>query len=65
MKRGNVIKEEAITLQRKDQNMNQAPQLAPGIDDDEELNEEATKQEIKQGDSTRVFTFSYDEVNPS
>jgi len=41
------------------------PTFAPGLDDDEELNEDATKGEIARGDYTEVTTLSYDEVDPS
>ncbi|ABO66794.1 MULTISPECIES: hypothetical protein [Geobacillus] len=46
--------------QRRDNRM-----VAPGIDDDEELNEKATKEEIERGDYTRVVTLAWDEVEPS
>ncbi|WP_169729206.1 hypothetical protein [Fictibacillus gelatini] len=41
------------------------PKYAPGMDDQEELNRDATKEEIKKGDYTEVTTLSYDEVGPS
>lgn len=41
------------------------PSLAPGIDDQDELNEKATKEEIEKGEYTEVTTLSYDEVDPS
>ncbi len=41
------------------------PTIAPGIDDDEELNEKATKEEIARGEYTKVVTLSFDEVDPS
>jgi hypothetical protein len=41
------------------------PTIAPGIDDNEELGQEATKEEIARGDYTEVTTLSYDEVDPS
>lgn len=41
------------------------PTVAPGIDDDEELNQQATPKEIKQKEATEVTTLSYDEVDPS
>ncbi|MGE8206666.1 hypothetical protein ACQKP0_19335 [Heyndrickxia sp. NPDC080065] len=44
---------------------NETPQIAPGIDDDPELNEEATNEEIEHGEYTSVTTFSWDEVDPS
>ncbi|WP_200894729.1 hypothetical protein [Bacillus alveayuensis] len=43
----------------------QEPTIAPGIDDDEELEQNATKEEIARGDYTEVTTLSYDEVDPS
>jgi hypothetical protein len=41
------------------------PKVAPGIDDQEELEQKATQVEIKKDDFTKVTTLSYDEVNPS
>jgi hypothetical protein len=41
------------------------PTIAPGIDDDEELNEKATKEEMARGEYTKVVTLSFDEVDPS
>lgn len=41
------------------------PTIAPGIDDDEELNQKATREEVEQEESTEVTTLSYDEVDPS
>lgn len=51
-------------VKRKDQRDHE-PTIAPGIDDDEELNKKATRQEIKQNESTEITTLSYDEVDPS
>ncbi|WP_169737867.1 hypothetical protein [Alkalihalobacterium bogoriense] len=39
------------------------PTIAPGIDNDEELSQKATEEEIKEGEATRVITMSWDE-NP-
>lgn len=39
--------------------------IAPGMDDDFELNQKATEEEIENEDSTKVVTLSYDEVDPS
>lgn len=41
------------------------PTVAPGIDDDEVLNEKATEEEIERGDYTKVVTLAWDEVEPS
>jgi hypothetical protein len=43
----------------------QEPTIAPGMDDEEELNRDATQEEIKNGEYTSVTTFSWDEVDPS
>jgi hypothetical protein len=39
--------------------------VAPGMDDGEELNEDASESEVQKGDFTEVTTLSYDEVDPS
>lgn len=44
---------------------NQKPTIAPGIDDKEELEKDATMEEIEKGEYTNVTTFSWDEVDPS
>ncbi|MCM3023751.1 hypothetical protein [Heyndrickxia ginsengihumi] len=41
------------------------PTIAPGMDDQEELNQSATEEEIEEGEYTSVTTFSWDEVDPS
>ncbi|MFD1737158.1 hypothetical protein ACFSCX_11410 [Bacillus salitolerans] len=41
------------------------PTIAPGMDDSEELREEATEREKNKGDYTKVTTLSFDEVDPS
>lgn len=41
------------------------PDVAPGMDDSEELERKATRKEVEHGESTEVTTFSYDEVEPS
>lgn len=40
------------------------PTIAPGMDDQEELNKNATKKEINKGEYTRVTHLSHDEVDP-
>jgi len=40
------------------------PTIAPGMGNDQ-LRENATEEEIKEGDYTEVTTLSYDEVDPS
>jgi hypothetical protein len=46
-------------------NRNSRPTIAPGIDDQEELEKSATEKEVKKGEYTRVTTLSFDEVDPS
>lgn len=41
------------------------PTIAPGMDDQEELEQKATSEDINQGDYTNVTQVSYDEVDPS
>ncbi len=47
----------------KDQDKNNKAKIAPG--DDDALEAKASKQDIRQGNSTEVITLSYDEVDPS
>jgi hypothetical protein len=46
-------------------NQNNEPTVAPGMDDTEELNQEATNQEVANGEYTEVTVLSNDEVDPS
>lgn len=41
------------------------PTLAPGIDEEEELNQEATEEDIEEGDYTQVTRVILDENDPS
>ncbi|WP_198029764.1 hypothetical protein [Bacillus sp. J33] len=41
------------------------PTIAPGMDDEEELNQRASEDEIKKGEYTPVTRLSLDEVDPS
>ncbi|WP_181444504.1 hypothetical protein [Bacillus sp. 03113] len=52
-------------MKNKDRNRSTEPSIAPGMDDNEELEKEATKEEIEKGDYTQVTTLSYDEVDQS
>lgn len=51
-------------LKRKEAQNNE-PTLAPGMDDQDELEKSATNEEITRGEYTNVTTLSYDEVGPS
>ncbi|ETI68203.1 hypothetical protein [Neobacillus vireti] len=52
-------------MSKKKDNQYERPTLAPGIDDQEELEQSASEKEIDNGEYTRVTTLSYDEVDPS
>ncbi len=39
--------------------------VAPGMDSYEQLKKDATEEEIKEGDYTKVTRLSLDEVDPS
>lgn len=49
----------------KKRNRTNEPSIAPGMDDSEELEQDATKDEIEKGEYTQVTTLSFDEVDPS
>ncbi|MGV3464553.1 MAG: hypothetical protein ACO1OT_04590 [Heyndrickxia sp.] len=49
----------------KKKSHDQEPSIAPGMDDAEELDREATNAEIEKGEYTSVTTLSWDEVDPS
>ncbi|MBB6447411.1 hypothetical protein [Bacillus benzoevorans] len=44
---------------------NNEPSIAPGMDDSEELEKNASQEEMKKGEFTSVTTLSFDEVDPS
>jgi len=50
---------------KKDKLNKNDPKIAAGLDDNDELEQEATNEEIEKGEFTPVYTFSYDEVEPS
>ncbi|MDN4525604.1 hypothetical protein [Fictibacillus fluitans] len=41
------------------------PTVASGMNDAEELNQDATQEEVENGEYTEVTTMSWDEVDPS
>lgn len=41
------------------------PTIAPGMDDQEELEKSATQKEVEREEYTSVTTLSFDEVDPS
>jgi hypothetical protein len=52
-------------LKRKITNKNDEPTIAPGMNDLDELNQDASNKEIEKGEYTEVTTLSFDEVDPS
>ncbi|WP_165763683.1 hypothetical protein [Halalkalibacter urbisdiaboli] len=50
-------------MMKRDKQKRNEPTIAPGIDNDEELSQEATPEEIERGDYTKVVSLRYDE-NP-
>lgn len=46
-------------------NKKKEPTIAPGMDDQEELEQSATEEEVENEEYTSVTTLSYDEVDPS
>ncbi|SET05499.1 hypothetical protein SAMN05421676_102454 [Salinibacillus kushneri] len=50
---------------RKEKRKKEEPTIAPGMDTEDELKEEATKKEVEEGDYTNVTTVSWDENDPS
>lgn len=49
----------------KENEKDKEPTIAPGIDDEEELNQKASEDEINKGEYTSVTTLSLDEADPS
>jgi hypothetical protein len=54
-----------VGLKMIDREKKVEPSLAPGMDDNEDLQQEASEQEIKDENYTSVTTLSLDEVDPS
>ncbi len=50
---------------KKDKEKKNIPTIAPGLDDQEELERDATNEEVQKGEYTSVYSLSYDEVDPS
>lgn len=44
---------------------NKDPKIAPGMNDQDELEQNATRDEVQKGKFTPVIKLSYDEVDPS
>jgi hypothetical protein len=50
---------------KKNTQLNEGQTIAEGIDTEDELNRDATQEEIEHGDSTNVTVLSLDENDPS
>ena len=59
-----ILKERSWILMKKRQKKDNAT-IAVGMDTENDLQEEATMEEIEKGDYTQVTTLSYDENDPS
>jgi hypothetical protein len=47
----------------KDKQANEEPTVAPGIDNDEELEQSASTNEVTKGDYTQVTTLTLDDLD--
>lgn len=56
---------EGVSDMKKDPYSKGAPTIAEGMNTEDELNREATQEEIEKGDSTNVTVLSLDENDPS
>jgi hypothetical protein len=61
---GNIIGKGVVFMIKRN-NKEKEPSIANGMDDHEELDKKASKEEIADGDFTKVITLSYDEIEPS
>lgn len=52
-------------MEKRKNSKEKEPTIAPGMDDQEELEQNATNEEIEKGEYTSVTTLSFDEVDPS
>lgn len=62
---GIIFTERGGRMSKRKEGQKNDPKLAPGIDDQEELEQSASEEEIESGEYTSVTTLSYDEVEPS
>lgn len=60
-----IIKLKEVSEMKKDPYSKGEPTLAEGIDTEDMLNQDATQEEIANGDSTNVTVLSLDENDPS
>jgi hypothetical protein len=62
---GKFYKMKGVLDMKKYTQSNEVPNIAEGIDTEDELTRDATAKEIEQGDSTKVTVLSLDENDPS
>jgi hypothetical protein len=60
-----IIKLKEVSEMKKDTHSKGEPTLAEGINTEDLLNQDATQEEIENGDSTNVTVLSLDENDPS
>jgi len=58
-------RKECMMISKKKRQPENEPTIAPGLDDQDILEQSATEEEIQNGEYTNVTTLSYDEVGPS
>jgi hypothetical protein len=63
--RKNKLNKEGKNMPKEKQSNKQGPTLAPGMNDQDELEQSASDREVEQGEFTSVTTLSYDEVDVS
>jgi uncharacterized lipoprotein len=54
-----------VIVMKKDKNSKVEPTLAEGINTEDVLNQDATQEEIENGESTNVTVLTLDENDPS
>jgi hypothetical protein len=59
------VERSGICLFKRKNDKNNVPTIAPGMNDQEELEQNASEEEVKKGEYTSVTTLSFDEVDPS
>jgi hypothetical protein len=60
-----VTRKLLLNWRNSDMKKQEEAKVAPGMDDKEELEQDATENEIEKGEYTSVTTLPYDEVDPS
>jgi hypothetical protein len=61
----NKQKTGGITMRKRTPNLSKENNVAPTYDEEQSFGEDATEEEVKNGESTMVTRLVYDEVDPS